>query len=428
MSPFMNEPAHQNPFVYGRPVPPELFVGRSDVVSQVLSRARTGQSTAIVGEPRFGKTSTLRFVGGTGVRSGDIPNSNCRCHLVSMDAHLLGHDSGEGDFWNYFCCSCKGILPSDLLGEIETACQGTSGFERERFFRRLGEGKVRVVLLIDEFDSLLYHPGLANGNLFCTLRTLCTSTQGLGLVTSGHMNLTAMDRRGEDLRQGGSPLFNYLVEQRLSPLSPDDVETLLGNALRGSAISFSADERSYVQRMSGGLPYLVQLVAAQLFEMHARGSPTSGSLSGNLLNVGNSYCEEIWRHLPIAEQRVLALLVLGKKRGSLGKSRFDVKEYHNLNPFEKELRILAEIGVVAKLEVFDESQWCIGSELFSEWLALALRNRDQVSEIQEWLSDRKKGFIFTGGQRKRLWNDVTHFPYKAFSELAKNVVDRLWPQ
>jgi len=51
-----------NPFFYGDPIPPKLFVGRDRELRRIINRIITGQSTAIIGEPRSGKTSLLLYL------------------------------------------------------------------------------------------------------------------------------------------------------------------------------------------------------------------------------------------------------------------------------------------------------------------------------------------------------------------------------
>ena len=58
-----------NPFLYGRPVPPERHIGRQAAIHTLFSRLHNGESTAIVGEPHIGKSSLLRYVTDTEVRT-----------------------------------------------------------------------------------------------------------------------------------------------------------------------------------------------------------------------------------------------------------------------------------------------------------------------------------------------------------------------
>ena len=53
---------HNNPFFHGNPVPSEQFIGRDTEVRKIVGRIVTGQSTAITGSPRSGKTSILQYL------------------------------------------------------------------------------------------------------------------------------------------------------------------------------------------------------------------------------------------------------------------------------------------------------------------------------------------------------------------------------
>jgi hypothetical protein len=415
-----------NPFTHSRPVPSALFVGREAIIREVLSRAASSQSSAIVGESRIGKTSMLDYIEercSQRIKDGAM---DTQCFLVSMDSHLLGHEDGKESFWKYFRKRAADVLPEKLQSGLKKACDDTTNIERERFFRDLGTSKARIVLLLDEFDSLLYHPGLSNGDLFSALRTLSTTTRGLALITTSRLSLAAMNERGEELRKAGSPLFNFLVEAPLPPLNSQDIETLLRNALAGTRIVFSSDEGSYVQRLSGGLPHLVHLVASRIFELHVNGASQSNALLANLIEEGTPYCTELWRHLPLAQQQTLALLLLGQNKGRLGPSHFATPEYHHLTQFEGDLRSLQARGLVVKDHVLGEDRWRISSGLFSGWLASALKGRDQVPEIGEWLDNRKRSFILTKAQRTRWWNVVTRIPFNRIYQTSKETYDRFW--
>lgn len=52
-----------NPFFYGNPVSPDQFIGRRREVRRITGRiVNQGQSTAVVGEPRSGKTSLFLYL------------------------------------------------------------------------------------------------------------------------------------------------------------------------------------------------------------------------------------------------------------------------------------------------------------------------------------------------------------------------------
>src|SRR5687768_8455528 len=61
-----------NPFTYGNPISdPDRFFGRAREVGQVISRLRNREfeSSSIVGERRFGKTSLLNYLAAPTIRA-----------------------------------------------------------------------------------------------------------------------------------------------------------------------------------------------------------------------------------------------------------------------------------------------------------------------------------------------------------------------
>lgn len=53
----------KNPFYAGGPVAPAMFIGRRRELQRIVSRiGGHGQSVALVGEPRNGKTSLLKYL------------------------------------------------------------------------------------------------------------------------------------------------------------------------------------------------------------------------------------------------------------------------------------------------------------------------------------------------------------------------------
>jgi hypothetical protein len=79
------------------PLPPDKFHGRERIVQQICERLLNPErlSTSVVGGPRTGKTSLLRYLAS--------PYSDARLpglpYRVYLDAQLLSSTSGPADFW-----------------------------------------------------------------------------------------------------------------------------------------------------------------------------------------------------------------------------------------------------------------------------------------------------------------------------------------
>ena len=89
-----------NPFFYGNPVPPELFVGRKRDVRRISGRIRNrGQSTAIVGEPRCGKTSLLDYLSAPETQITLYGEDSHHLIFNYLDTQSLSGEFSQTQFW-----------------------------------------------------------------------------------------------------------------------------------------------------------------------------------------------------------------------------------------------------------------------------------------------------------------------------------------
>src|SRR5437016_2273417 len=102
-----------NPFLYGNPVPPSRFVGRQNAVRTLYGRLRNGESTAIVGEPRIGKSSLLRYIADESVRTQWLAEAATQQFITEIDCHMLPRHHTPSDFWR----QALTLLPQTLSDE-----------------------------------------------------------------------------------------------------------------------------------------------------------------------------------------------------------------------------------------------------------------------------------------------------------------------
>ena len=88
-----------NPFRYGKPVPPDRFIGREDTQRTIFGRLNNGESTAIVGEPHIGKSSFLRYIRDERARNDWLGDQAAHFAFVDIDCHLLPSSFQPADFW-----------------------------------------------------------------------------------------------------------------------------------------------------------------------------------------------------------------------------------------------------------------------------------------------------------------------------------------
>jgi len=89
-----------NPFFYGNPVHPDQFIDRRREMRRITGRiVNQGQSTAVVGEPRSGKTSLLDYLAAPEARD-ELYGSHGKGLLFSfIDNQALGGQCNQAQFW-----------------------------------------------------------------------------------------------------------------------------------------------------------------------------------------------------------------------------------------------------------------------------------------------------------------------------------------
>jgi hypothetical protein len=358
-----------NPFRYGKPVPPERFIGREEALRTLFARINNGESTAVVGTPHIGKSSFLRYIGAETVRANWLRHAVAEHAFIDIDCHLLPMSYRPGDFWEHVLGEIERLFPERTVAAqvVVVRQSGWSAFALKRLFDTLSRMGKRAVVLVDEFDVLLYHANFNTPDFFGALRSLSTSTDGLALVSASRMSVAEMNRRSQELNPGGSPFFNTFTEARLMPLRPAEVELLIAQTLEGTGVSFSPEDRVYLNRMTGRHPFLVQLTAAAMFEAAVRGlrGPARyAEVFRTLQSLATPHYEDLWRHLRGPMQRAVLALALAEVQGAAG----------SLEQHETELRQLADGELIEPVDggryaVWRGERWRLTARSFALWVA-----------------------------------------------------------
>lgn len=317
-----------NPFFCGNPVPVELFVGRNRELRKIVSRILNGgQSSAIIGEPRSGKTSLLHYISASEIRTSLYGSKANRIIFSEIDAQTLGNEFSIPEFWSYILQSTvQQITLVDASSSLSNAykiCQenqfGT--FVLERLFLQMYQQKWQLVLMLDEFDMLLHHQILNSAEFFGSLRSLATRCKGaLCVIIASRASLSDLNKNTQKFNRTGSPYFNFLDESTLGILAEDDVLALLHK--RGSF--FSKADIVIVSQLSGKQPYYTQLAAFQLWDTYEEYSDMSTLnrwtyVGINLLLQVNATMQDTWRNWSPIDKKAFFLIGLAQFQWSLFK-------------------------------------------------------------------------------------------------------------
>jgi len=413
-----------NPFFYGNPVSPDRFVGRRRALRRILGRiVNQGQSTAVVGEPRSGKTSLLLYLSAPETREELYGERGERLLFTYLDGQTLGEAFTQAQFWEraLHLFYDRAIAPepdSPLAGAYDTCRSNDFGcFVLERLLAQMRADDWRLVLLLDEFDALLHHPVLNKAEFFGGLRSLASRSWGaLALVVASRRPLTALNRETQELSRTGSPYFNFLDELILGPWPNKDVEALLRRAGEG----FTLGDRRFIVRVAGGHPYLLQAAAFELWEAYAEGVDNTGQhrqrAGARLYDKAELILEDTWRLWPPATRRAFTMVALADVARMLEQRQFfELPLVHDRRDVGRELRALAKQGFVTQDETASLG-YCVRPQAFLWWLAdeMVRTVRDDVP-FEEWLRQQDLGLLLTRAEKEQLGQAI-----RAVGELLKD--------
>jgi hypothetical protein len=399
-----------NPFFYGNPVPSEKFTGRRRALRRVVGRlVNQGQSSALVGEPRSGKTSLLDYVAAAENHEALYGADRHNLLFSYLDAQALGGGFSQAQFWQDALRPLDERLvaphPDSQIALAYQACleNDFGNYVLGRLFEQVYGAGRRLVLLLDEFDNFLHHPVLNNVEFFGGLRSLASRSRGaLALVTASRQSLSALNKETQALNPTGSPYFNFLDEITLGPFSQRDVAALL----REGRERFTAADRRFIAGVGGGHPYLLQVAASALWEAYEdeRDTDIRRTLAGEeLFAKAADIMSDTWRLWSPATRRAIALVGLAHAEGMVGEKEIDVDHLlRDLANFGPELRGLKKQGFIAEDEAISGG-WRVRPGAFLWWLTdELLRQVREERQLDEWLRQQEWEGLLKRGEKERL--------------------------
>jgi len=427
-------------FVYGRPVRPKEFLGRESELLTIFNRLRNKESTAIVGEPHIGKTSLLLLIADRDTREHFLKDDAKKLVVSFKDLQPVSAEYTACEFWQ------EALEPlQDKPGHSSIAArlnyvkeQSYSNNALRRLFQNIYERGQTLVLLLDEFDRLLSHPNFKDPSFFAGIRSLSTITGGLVIVTSSRLAIAEMNRRGHELLGGNvetSPFFNNYIEVKLRPFTSETATQLL----QRTPNIFTPQEISFIRRVAGRHPYLLQAMAATLYEAPKGAERQIQAAEAFYQRIGFHF-DTLWQALDDKAKTTAVILSLMDLDGYSAGSSFSYGEIENTEAFDTELRNLADLGLAEKIQdgqkidlkhglIWRGEKWTIGAQAFTWWVRdIVISKSRKLKEYDEWLAAKKYKFLLTEQQ----WNDLTklvkstpEFLTKGVSALAKSILQEV---
>jgi serine/threonine-protein kinase len=371
-----------NPFICGGPVPPSHFIGREREVQIVFDQITSHAlgSIAICGDRRIGKTSLLQYVCHPDILQ-EWGLSQDKYLFLFLDSQSISEFT-PSRFWRRLLTLLlregKGDLPPEMIeGILAKEEIGHSDFEivLDEISRR---GQV-LVLLLDEFEWVIRTDNNnepTTRDFLSALRALMNRTpKALVLVVATCRELHELCR---PIKFIGSPFDNEFTFRRLRPFTRREIDQLLDNALRGTGIEFTPEERDYICSLAGTHPLLIQLAGSTILEFRMQGletAPNSELIKAEFEEMARYHLSQLWANCSREEQMLLTVLAL-KRLGEREESKwlYDRATFERiLNRHERTLRDLLKRGLIAQVE----KTIAVCPATFESWVIREIRSADE---------------------------------------------------
>ncbi len=416
----------KHPFVHGRTVKQDEFIGRQNELRAILSRIENGESTAVVGDPHIGKTSLLKYIACPEVLSANLDDPG-RFTLSFIDLLSIPSSYTPRDFW---IAALEPLATGTLSTTVKARLQDvvTQNFSQrslEKLFRLLDTEKRTLVLLLDEFDRLLVHPNFADPSFFAHLRSITTHMGGLQVVTASRKTVAEMNDMGKGLLDTGSPFFNHFSQEILKPFDVSDAKLLFLRA--GDRLS-TADQK-FVLRVAGRHPFLLQAMAATLLE--TQGENRYIRASEKFYERISAHFDDLWAALDDRTRTTAIILSLVELGGEALGQDYSFGEIERVKSFAPELKNLAVKGlakVVKEGSQFDSEhllfwqgqRWGIEPKSFIWWIQdVVIAEARRFPGYEEWLKNKRYTILLTQEQ----WDSLSGLAKNAPNWAIKGVTD-----
>jgi len=355
-----------NPYVIGNSVGnSSAFVGRSDVLREVLNILRHQKQNAILlfGQRRIGKTSVLRELEAKLPTQGDFLT-------IFFDLQ----DQSRRSLGDILQALAHKI--SDNLSNINPNLDNPP----EEAFRNWlvnvvskAIEKKRIVLLLDEFDALASYDEQQTTNAFFPyLRGLLES------IDPEKINFVfAVGRNAKDLNEIAGSLFKGIMTQRISLLKKEDTLKLIH--LAKNHLHWSTEAIEHIWQQTNGHPFITQCLCYTLWYAAYANNPQQipeitlekvNHAIPDTLEKSESAFEWLWAGLGPAEQVVAAALA------SAGAEPKDEKQLKHLLQDSGVQIIIQELQDAPRIlqdwdliEETDEKKYRFRVELLRRWIA-----------------------------------------------------------
>jgi hypothetical protein len=307
--------------------------GRKPEIDFLVSRIKTGQSSAVIGLFSNEKTEILGSL-----TNNALYEEQAESLIFSNVDIALRANYTSTQFWEWAMQPLQDVPEVTQAYEVCLQNQFNDASLR-RLINVLHQSGKRLVLLLNNFQEVLHYSQLKQDEFFATLRSLASSRHPSPLAVVVAINQSLMDfhRETEKLNPSGSPYLNFMEGgiTILKGLSDSEVDALLAEV----SPPLSDQAKQLVKKFAGGSPYLLQVATSEFL----KGKEPLEEFESNFFRRMELSIERMLQGW--SPSRCQALLTVIQKAKVVG--------------FEKELGELAAQGFIE-----EKAQWQLRAEIF----------------------------------------------------------------
>ncbi|MCO6435393.1 hypothetical protein [Nitrosomonas nitrosa] len=306
--------------------------------------------------------------------------------------------------WEEYLVTTAGGLPKKILRSTQPNVEGLYIKARENqfgapfledLFKGMALENLQLILLLDDFDDVLTHPVLNNAEFYGGLRSFASRLPALGLVISTRRGLAQLNELTQGFT-GGSPYFNVFNEMHLGVLEENTIVFLLNQA----DDRFGKEDQQFILEMSGRHPYLFQVAAAVLWDIHEvklSGIQKYRKACEAFYKQTRKHYNEIWNTWTNETRKVAIISALTQISCSYQISATkEIKMFHDWSVYTPELIESETIGLLSKKDEEKNGNRIITQPAFLWWLAEELqRMRYSNIAFRDWLLAQRMDNLLT---------------------------------
>lgn len=326
---------NKNPFEFSKPVENSGFYNRKENVEEAIAYIKSMQSFSIVGQRRFGKTSFLNYILSEEIlaKYGINPKE-----IIVIN---LGLDSLHEITENAFI----GAIVEEIEEQIQVEIESNNVFKKlEILVENLAMNDKKLIIALDEFEII--EPILESFSYW--LRYIFQK-KGIAAITASQIRIGELSLAGTP-----SPLFNIFCNLTLGLFSREETENMIQDMFQSGEKELKKDEISFLADLSGGNPFLIQVVGFHYYLKRLNKSEFKEMIIDQVKDIFTGY----WKHLSEEEKEFILDIENSKNDGIAYKLR--------------------KKGFIMK----EDGKWKIFSPLFEEFIT-AIPRSSQLPQIEE---------------------------------------------